>query len=165
MKPLFHGGGHEYGLRPSTYNLPLIKGFYRALEMNYSQIDGNYLQVKKMNETLREILLSSGMFEIPFSEKVTSPYILCALTKKIPSDMMMRFFEMKDVFCSAKSACSSKIKGYDPVLEAIGISEENHKNIIRFSFSPLNTFEELNLFKKILDSILEEESYFFKSFK
>lgn len=158
VKPLLLGGGHEYGMRSSTPAAPLIFSFAEAAKVKTENVEESYEELRGLNSWLREELVSCHRkITFPFPLELTSPYILTFVMPGISSDILLRHFESKDVYISSSSACSSKIKGTNPVFSALGINDANHKFVLRLSFASTTTKEELekfvNKFKAMLDDL------------
>ncbi len=162
LTPLFFGGGHEDDLRPSTLSAPLIFSWEEALQEIIGE-EKKRIEEKKVKE--HYLFLKEGLQKIdnritfPFLKDV-SPYILTAIFPICSSDILMRSLEEKHVFISSSSACSSKIKGENPVFKALGIPLHHHKHILRISLSYSTSREECESFLKIFGEILKDLSSF-----
>jgi cysteine desulfurase len=158
LKPLMWGGGQEEGFRPSTLAAPLIVGFGEAARQCIAQVNKNREKAEKLKQTCLERLGQvSSEIQFPFaSDTESSPYIITCITPTFPSDVLMRCLEEKGVILSSTSACSSKIKGANPALAAMGIAEHLHKHVLRISFSSQTRTEEIQEFVKIFSTIWKE---------
>ncbi len=149
INTLIDGGQQQDGKRSGTINYPMIEAVYEAYQRKDSLEPLYHLKETVMGKI-------GEYFDFPFEKEETSPYILLARCEKISSDILLRFLEMKDIYVSSSSACSSKIKGFNPTYLAMGIQEKHHKNIIRISFSSLTTFEEIERFCKAIEETFSE---------
>ncbi|MFQ6075648.1 MAG: cysteine desulfurase family protein [Candidatus Bathyarchaeia archaeon] len=52
LEPLLHGGGHEFGLRSSTENVPGIVGFARAVELRMVEMEEEATRLTRMRDRL-----------------------------------------------------------------------------------------------------------------
>lgn len=142
VNPLLLGGGQEQGFRSSTQAFPLIIAFHKAMKISLANLDESLLRVAALREIIQaQITQSIPPLLSPF--KSTSPYIFSFVLPGISSDIILRHLEMRDVFISSTSACSSKISGFNPSLFALGIPEQFHKNFLRISLSPVTTEKEV----------------------
>lgn len=141
LSPLLHGGGQEMGLRSSTLAAPLIFSFSATAQDVLTGLEEKLSHVQQCKAHFQEKIaedIPSAIF--PFSS--CSPYILTFIVPGLASDILMRQLERHDVFVSSSSACSSKVKGFSPVYQALGIEEKHHKSVLRLSFSATQTEEE-----------------------
>lgn len=162
LKPILRGGGHENGMRSSTPATSLILGFQKACELSCTKLESNLVNTKELNIILREKLSSLHKnIEFPFEDNC-SPYILCMLFKGIPSDVLLRHLEMKDVYVSSTTACSSRIKGKNPMFVGLGIEEKFHKNVLRISMSSQTTEDEVNKLINKFEEVIKEVSFLIK---
>ncbi|MDC0253629.1 aminotransferase class V-fold PLP-dependent enzyme [Bacteriovoracales bacterium] len=159
--PLLFGGGQEKALRSSTQSYPLISSFRSAAEEGINEIDKSLNSVGKISLKVREYLkkeIPNILFPFHFEENV-SPYILTFIIPGISSDIILRHMEQEDIIFSSTSACSSKVKGSNPVFEALGIEDKFHKNVLRVSFSNETTLSEVDSFCEELCKCYKELSY------
>ncbi len=163
LAPLLEGGGHEDGLRSSTPSTALILSLSCALVLAVKNIKQQTAKVSLQRLKLEECLLNAHPnISLPFKEQSTSPYIIAVLFKGIPSDVILRHLEMKKVFVSSTTACSSKIKGYNPMLDALGIEEMYHKNILRVSLGFSTTEEDIVGFIHAFNQVINEIKFLIK---
>lgn len=110
----------------------------------------SYERVDKYSDLIKNQLMKSiPSIMMPF--KNTSPYIVSFILPGISSDIILRHLEMRDVYISSTSACSSRLTGINPTLTAMNISERYHKNFLRISLSPKTTDEEVkNLLRELI---------------
>lgn len=150
VKPLLLGGGQENGFRSSTESFPLIKAFYQAMKIATAELVLSSQKVEQFSDLIKkELLQSIPSIQMPFV--ATSPYIVSFILPGISSDIILRHLEMRDVFISSTSACSSKQSGFNPTLLAMQIHERFHKNFLRVSLGPRTTEEEIkNLLKEFV---------------
>jgi cysteine desulfurase len=156
VKPLLLGGGQEQGFRSSTESYPLIKAFHQAMKIAVNELNFSSQKINQLSEVIKlELLRSIPTIQMPF--QVTSPYIVSFILPGISSDIILRHLEMRDVFISSTSACSSKQTGINPTLSAMHISERFHKNFLRISLGPKTTEEEVKVllkeFMNVWDSV------------
>jgi cysteine desulfurase len=152
--PLIDGGGHQMGRRSGTENTAGIAGFALAAEI-YSKNSSNYFKhVTELNKYLRKKLAANISEYIINSHKDASPYILNIALKGIRSEVVLNHMSGKNIFIAAGSACSSKHKGNSHVLEAMCIPGDYIGGALRISFSPKNTFEEIDILIKELTEVL-----------
>lgn len=150
VKPLLLGGGQESGVRSSTQAYPLISGFHQAMRMATSGQKVSLEQVSKFSEMIKTHLEKTiPTIMMPFTN--TSPYIVSFILPGISSDIILRHLEMREVYISSTSACSSRLSGINPTLSAMNISERYHKNFLRISLGPKTTEKEVqNLLKEFV---------------
>lgn len=152
IKPLILGGEQEHGFRSGTESLPLIKSFVLASEVSLKNSKKELETIVRLkDQCLKSFKESAPEIIYPFNE--SSPYVFSFLLPGISSDIILRHLEMKSIFISTTSACSSRIKGYNSTLAAVGIDEDLHKNFLRISFGFQTTKEDVAYlneeFKKI----------------
>jgi len=162
LLPLLYGGGQENGLRASTQAAPLIFSFHEAAREAVETIEASMAHVTKLNQLARRHL--TGKLEIlrfPFSSAV-SPYILTFILPGISSDIILRHLEQKGIMISSSSACSSKLKGDNPVFTALHIPLNDHKFVLRASFSHETTEEDIIRFCDTLAAIYDDLKRYIK---
>lgn len=152
VKPLLLGGGQEEGIRSSTQAYPLISGFHQAMRMAVAAQSVSLESVNQFSEMIKTHLRKSiPTIQMPFTN--TSAYIVSFILPGISSDIILRHLEMRGVYISSTSACSSRLSGINPTLSAMNISERYHKNFLRISLSSSTTEEEVNNLLKELVSV------------
>ncbi|OUR96644.1 hypothetical protein A9Q84_09880 [Halobacteriovorax marinus] len=149
VEPQLLGGGHEFGLRSSTVNTPLILSLLCAVEVAMTKRVEELVRLKELNSFVRSELLESGFdISFPFPLEKTSPYILSFIFKGVSSDIILRHLEMKQIFVASSSACSSKAKGFNAGFAAMNIDDSLHKFVLRVSFNDSTTKNDLCEFIK-----------------
>lgn len=152
VKPLLLGGGQENGFRSSTQSYPLIKAFHQAMKIASAELVSSWQQVNLLSEAIyTQLSKAIPTIQMPFN--TTSPYIVSFILPGISSDILLRHLEMREIFISSTSACSSKLTGVNPTLSAMHISERFHKNFLRISLGPRTTEEEVKILVKEFVSV------------
>ena len=156
LSPLLYGGGQEEGLRSSTVAAPLIFSFYEAVVEAMNSFEFTLDHVTAMNQLARDSLKEKiSNVRFPFV-KYSSPYILTFILPGIPSDIILRHLEQEGIMISSKSACSSRIKGADPGFTALHLPIDEHKFVLRVSFSHETTGVDILRFCDTLASIYNQ---------
>lgn len=154
IKPHIYGGGQEQGLRSGTENVFGIKNFEFAAVKRYSQISKNYEYVRNLNNLLWEKLDKSLFTRI--SPENNSPYILTVGADGLRGETILHEVNDKGLIIGTGSACASNDKKrYSRVILACGISESVADGILRFSFSPENTVDEIEKAAEILNGTVK----------
>ncbi|MFW0860688.1 MAG: cysteine desulfurase family protein [Dethiobacter sp.] len=143
MDPLFHGGGQEDGLRPGTENMAGIGGFAEAARLAMASLSAHAADLSKLKKNF-----SSGILaEIPDtsfnSTEEGAPHILNIAVAGMRGEVLVHALEEEGIYISTGAACHSQRPELSHVLLAMGRKEKEVEAALRFSFSPLNTEEEL----------------------
>lgn len=160
IQPQLLGGSQERGARAGTENIHSILGMEKALEMAYANLDEDkkYIQkiksyfIKKLQENFKDITFNGSS-----AEEDKSTYTI--VNVRFPKNYTMLLFQldMQGVAVSGGSACQSGSTIGSYVLNEILPKDEVEKTSIRFSFSKLNTVEEIDETIKILKKILKND--------
>lgn len=150
FKPLLLGGEQERGFRGGTENLLGAVSFGAAAADTQSK-HGEYASAVN---SLRSLFLSGleqllGSAVSVFSPFLAIPHIVNISVKGVRSEVMLNYLSSKDIYISASSACSARIKE-NPTLEAFGLSRDYTYSALRIAFSPFNTAGEV---EKLLEGL------------
>ena len=146
LRPLLTGGGQQEGLRSSTIPSPLIQAFGRAVQVAMDNLESNLDSARQARQQLRDKLSKElPLLHFPFEEPDNSPYIFSFVHPNIPGEVLLRTLEEEGIIASSGPACSTRKRGPDPALNALGIPAQWHQHILRISFYPTLTKESEDL--------------------
>ena len=126
--PLLNGGGQQKNMRSGTENVPGIAAFGAAVR-EYKPINP-HLRSEFKNKLLAKIdnIYINGSDD-------NSGYVLNVSFPGIKAEILLHSLEAKGIYVSTGSACSANKPMPSHVLTAMGVSAENIKGAVRFSFS------------------------------
>jgi len=152
--PIIFGGKQERGLRGGTENIPGIVGFGKAAQMAVDKL-GEIGRLKTLRDKLYEGLLQ----EIPeiilngHPEK-RIPNTLNISIPGIEAEALVINLDLKGIFISAGSACTSGTVEPSHVLTALGVGDELAKASIRLSLGRYNTENDIQTVVTAISSIV-----------
>lgn len=143
LRPLVFGGGQERGLRSGTENVAGIVGLGVAAE----QADAGRRETLERARAAKEAL-RAGLAELEGARLLDPggdvlPTIAAILVPGAPAEVCMHHLETRGVYVSAGSACSAGKSDVSPVLAALGLSPDEAKRVLRFSFASTTTAAEV----------------------
>ena len=147
-KPLLAGGGQEQGLRSGTEATAQIAGFAKAVE----------LRSQNLSETLRRMAQIKAyaveqLTAIPDLKLIGSgeaPHILSVSLSGWPSQNIVNDLSSQGICISAGSACHQGKPSH--VVAALGLDKRTAGGVIRLSFGPETTKEEIDVCAAALKS-------------
>jgi cysteine desulfurase len=135
LKPIIFGGGQERGLRSGTENVPGIIGFAAALDLaqdsKKSESDRlahlqEYFITSLTNNFQNAKINGSRIKRVVNNVHVTFP--------NVDNERLLISLDEKGIMAAAGSACSASNELPSSVLKAIGLTNLEARNSIRFSF-------------------------------
>ncbi len=142
LAPLFHGGGHEKGLRPGTLNVPGIVGLGKACELA-NDLEKYTSDIAHLRDQLEKDLLAIDGAVVNGSTKNRAPNTTnISFIGTVPGALIKALSDK--VAVSSGSACTSAIMEPSYVLKAMGVSDEDAYTSVRFSLSKHTTKEEID---------------------
>lgn len=150
LKPFIFGGGQESGLRSGTENVFAIKDFEFAALKRYAILDKAFAYVSELKKRLSDSL-DKNVFRI-ISPANGSPYILTVSAVGLRGETLVHECDDKGLVIGNGAACSSNDKKrYSRVILACGQPESVADGVLRISFSPENSLEEVQKAAEILN--------------
>ena len=137
------GGGHEFGMRSGTLNVPGIVGFGRAAEL---------MLAEGAEEAKRLVALRDHLYK-RLTTELDSVNLNGSWEHRLPGNLNVSFsfvegeamlMAIKDVCVSSGSACTSASLEPSYVLHAMGIGDDLAHSSIRFGLGRFNTLEEVD---------------------
>ena len=156
IEPLIHGGGHEFGLRSSTVNVPAIIGFGKAVEICEKEMK----KESKRQIKLRDKLINGILKKIPDSHLNGHP------TKRLPNNTNFWFSYIEGesiimdlnsygIAASTGSACSSEKLEPSHILLACGLRPEQAHGSLRLTIGRWTREQDINYLLKILPKTIK----------
>ena len=139
-RPLLPGGGQERGLRSGTEATAQIAGFAKAVELRLENYDAKLAHMTALRDYCREKLLAMGGV-VPVGVG-TAPHILSVSLVGYPSANIVTELGAEGICISAGSACHQGKASH--VVSALGLDKKTAAGVIRISFSPDNTTEDVD---------------------
>jgi cysteine desulfurase len=156
LTQLIHGGGQENHLRAGTENIHGIIGLTKALELAYEHFDEHQGYVQALKNYMIEALIK----EVPGirfnghpadASKSLYTILNVGLPALNDTQSLLRCLDELEISVSGGSTCSTGSVSH--VLQAI--STDRACDNIRFSFSKLNSTQEIDLVIKALNQIYQ----------
>lgn len=140
---IFHGGGHENGLRSGTLNVPGVVGLGAACEIAASEMEEEGRRLVELRERLWSGL-SSRLEGVSKNGHPTEclPNTLNVLFREIEGERVI--WSVPGVAMSSGSACTTSSLEPSYVLRALGLDDESIYGSLRFSLGRYNTVEEID---------------------
>jgi cysteine desulfurase len=158
IKPMMNGGAQERNMRGGTENVYGIVGFAKALEMAYADMDVHHEKIQELKTYMMQVL-KAAIPDIDINgETETNKSLYTVLNVCFPkmemADMLLFNLDINGISASGGSACSSGSNIGSHVLTAINADPE--RPAVRFSFSKLNTKEEVDFtIEKLKEAFLK----------
>ena len=157
IEPLFHGGHHEFGMKPGTENVAEIVGMTKALELANEEME----QESKKIYNLRNKLMNGIVEKIPevvinTDIKYAVPSVLSVSFNYIEGESLLLMLDMAGIAASAGSACATGSAEPSHVLSAIGASPLAAQGTLRFSLGRYNTEEDIDYVLEVLPNLVEK---------
>ena len=150
LVPLLYGGNQENGRRSGTENVPGIIGLAKACELADDNIQ-NMQSVQALRDQLEiELLKLFPSALVNGGETNRLPNTLNIAFREMDSETLLHQLSLNGVYASNGSACSTGSLDYSHVLSAMNVAYDYIAGSIRFSFSTLNSSEDV---KTIVDII------------
>ena len=153
LSPLLRGGAQEHEKRAGTENTAGIVGMAAALRRAQGKLRDREKLTSLRNEMQREIL-----------RRIPDTFPNGDMEQRLPGNLNLRFagadaealmlrLDLRGVAVSAGAACASGTPEVSHVLRAIGLSEKEARECLRFSLSEENTREEI---EKVIAFLAED---------
>ena len=140
VRPLLPGGGQESGMRSGTEATAQIAGFAKAVELRSENLAEKLQHTADIKAYCRDKLLTiPNMVAVG---KGTAPHVLAMALSGYPSANIVTDLGEKGICISAGSACHRGKSSH--VVSALGLDKKTAAGVIRISFSPDTTKEEID---------------------
>lgn len=146
LKPLMVGGGQERGLRPGTEATAQIAAFAAAVQ---AWTPGTSEAIGAVKEYAADRL--SAMEGVEIVSRGDAPHVLALSLPGYPSEPVVRTLGDKGFCLSSGSACHRGKPSY--VFAALGLPPKTLMGVLRVSFGPESTREEVDLLCAALEEI------------
>jgi cysteine desulfurase len=155
IEPLLHGGGHEFGLRSSTLNLPGIVGFGAAAEIAKKEMKKEGKRIEKLRRRLEKGVLKIENSHLNGHLEKRLPNIANFWFDFIEGESLIMSLDIKGIAASTGSACSSESLEPSHVLLAIGLKHHQAHGSLRLSLGRWTKKEEIDYVLKVLPEVVE----------
>ena len=147
LSNIIYGGEQEFGLRPGTENVPNIIAFGIMVKKATTEMRNNLYKIQSVSmhfgAELMNLCNANGIkYHFNSPECLNSPKILSVRFDGIEAETLVLMLSSKGLCAGTGSACSNNSVKPSHVLKAIGLSDEEARSTVRFSFSVYNTVDE-----------------------
>jgi cysteine desulfurase len=152
LGPVQFGGRHERGRRPGTENVPAAIAFARAVQLCKADDFRGLAALRDFFES--EITCAIPGLTINGAASERLPNTSNVLFPGLSAEALVIALDMKGVAVSTGSACSSGSIAPSHVLMAMGLTPDEARSCVRFSFGRYNTSADvIRLVEAVSDSV------------
>lgn len=142
LAPLLDGGGHEFGLRSGTLNVPGIAGFGKACDLCRQEMAAEEARIRALRDQLHAAI-TAELEDVTLNghpaERLAGNLNLSFAGASAEAVMAV----MNDVAVSSASACTTAAVEPSHVLRAMGVKPSLAHCSIRFGLGRFTTAEEI----------------------
>lgn len=149
LKSFHYGGQQERHLRAGTENVASIVGMGKAAELHNYNPETD-LHIRALKNELMAFIKTNIPDTIINSEYECVNNILSVSFKGINAENLLLMMDSQGVCISAGSACNSESFEPSETIKALNLPNEYVGGTVRFSFSHLNTMDEIKQVENIL---------------
>lgn len=157
LTPLIHGGHQENGRRAGTENVAGIVGMGKAFELAAVDMEAKNDYIRGIRDNLEDAVVDTiPEVQVNGHPEKRLPNTTNISFKFVEGESLLINLDLKGVAISTGSACTSGSLEPSHVLQAMGIPHEVIHGSLRFSFSSMNTKEDVEYTMEVLPGIVEK---------
>lgn len=134
VEPIFFGGGQEKGLRPGTYNTPLIVGLGKACEIAEHTAPYSLERMGSVQNEIEQYFIDNNIGRPLVNHSQRSPFISSIILNELDSDTFILMNKSK-ICISSGSACNSEAIEPSHVILAMTQDNKAAERVIRLSYN------------------------------
>ncbi len=142
VEPLIHGGGHEQGMRSGTLATHQIAGMGEAFALALHAMQQETNRIRDLRDRFVNGLRNISCLRLNSHPSHTVPHILNVRFEGMLAEAILS--QLPHIATSTASACIGRGIEGSYVLRAMGLSEEQAKSSVRFSFGRFTTQQEVD---------------------
>lgn len=159
LVPIIDGGGQEFGLRSGTESLINATGLAKALELAVGRQSGEGKRLSELRNKLWESIDELGVGGEKLGHpKLVLPHILSVRLPGVDNERLVMEMDECGVMIAAGSACKASSDEPSTVLKAIGLTDEQAGEVVRFSLGRQTTESDIIYATHTLSEILTPKS-------
>ncbi|MBQ8295475.1 MAG: cysteine desulfurase [Clostridia bacterium] len=143
MERLVAGGEQERGLRGGTVNVPSVVGLAAAYSKNVATMYASNEKIQRLRNLFLSEIMPLGGVTVNGDQTQTLPSVLNVRFAGVRNEEFLLNMDLRGVCVAAGSACASASVKPSHVLTAMGLTEDEARSSVRFSFGKNNTEEEI----------------------
>ena len=152
-----HGGEQEHTLRASTENVTGIVGLGKAAEIANGDLAAELKRIVKLRDRLiKELFDSIDHVRLNGHPKQRLPNNINVSFDIVEGPKVASHLDMAGIAVSTASACQTGHKGPSHVLTAMGYTEEEARNSVRFSLGRESTADDIYYLMEVLPPIINK---------
>ncbi len=155
LEPIIHGGAQERNMRAGTENVAQIVGLATALDLAYRDLEQTTSHIQGLKDyAIQQIQTHFPQAEFNGDCSKNSLYTVLnvALPTTMSADMLLFNLDIKGIYCSVGSACSSGADKGSHVIQAL--HRDNDYPSVRISFSKHSNSQEIDQLIQALKEII-----------
>jgi cysteine desulfurase len=155
LEPVIHGGGQELGRRSGTHDVASAVGIAAAVEAALAGRERFDTEVGAMRDEMERALLAANP-DIVVNTPATgrTSHHLNVRFPGVRNETLLMLLDQRGVAASAGSACQSGAATVSHVLEAMGLTPDQARECVRFSFGWTSTMEEAREAASIVNDLV-----------
>jgi len=156
LEPVLHGGGQELGRRSGTHDVASAVGLATAMHAAAADRERFRSQVGQIRDDFEKRILATvedAIVNTPETDR--SPQHLNVTFPGVRNQTLLLRLDRAGVAASAGSACQSGASEVSHVLESMGLSADEARQSVRFSFGWNSTSDEAAEAADILFELIE----------
>ncbi|OFX18411.1 MAG: cysteine desulfurase [Bacteroidetes bacterium GWA2_31_9] len=154
INPFIIGGGQERNMRGGTENIAGIAALAKAFEISHQNMEEDEKKIRSLKSYMVK-MLSETFQHVDFigdsMDKGLYTVLSVAFPENVFDDMLLMNLDMEGIAASSGSACTSGALKGSHVINHLGINPD--RQVIRFSFSKFNTFDEIDFCINVLKKL------------
>jgi cysteine desulfurase len=155
LEPVIHGGGQELGRRSGTHDVASAVGIATAVELALADRERFDQEIRGIRNHFEQRLHSSVanlVVNTPAASR--SSHHLNVRFPGVRNETLLMLLDQHGVAASAGSACQSGAATVSHVLEAMGLTPDQARESVRFTFGWTSTMEEADEAAAIVGDIV-----------
>ena len=157
FQKFINGGHQERNKRAGTENVPAIVGLGKAIEIAYKNLNEHTDKIRKLRDyyisevqkRIPDITINGNMEErLPGNSNISF--------KNVDGESLLINLDLKGIYASSGSACTSGSLDPSHVLIAIGLSNELARSSLRVTIGKYNIKEEVDYLLENLEQVVKK---------
>lgn len=155
LEPVIHGGGQELGRRSGTHDVASAVGIATAVEAALADRHRFETEIRAIRDRMEQRLIGEiDDLVVNTPRKGRSSHHLNVRVPGVRNETLLMLLDQHGVAASAGSACQSGAATVSHVLEAMGLTPDQARESVRFTFGWTSTIDEADQASSIVSDIV-----------